>query len=436
MSLLRHYLGRQAVALPCLHGEVRDVHGIIVSGTAPGAAVGDLYAIDLGKGAALAAEVVGLRSGEALLMPYGDVAGVRAGAKLSRQGGARTVAVGESLLGRVVDAFGQPLDGKPRPQTTVVRALNAAALRPDQRLPVSKRLALGVRSVDAFAPFGEGQRMAIVASAGVGKSTLVGAVAQASAADVVVLALVGERGREVQHFVDEVLGEAGLQRAVVVVATSDRPAPERVRVAFSATAVAEYFRDRGRSVLLVMDSLTRLCMAQREIGLATGEPPANRGYPPSAFALLAPLLERAGVAAAGGSISSLCTVLSEGDAEDDPVAEFVRGILDGHILLSRRLAARGQYPAVDVLQSLSRLEPQLATAAQRDAARRVRQWLGKLEDAEDLIAVGAYVHGGDPLLDEAIARQRAIEAFLSQDFSQPSSLEETLEQLMHLGGEV
>ncbi len=431
-SVVASYLGRETVGLPLLHGEVRDVQGLILSGTAPRAAVGDLYGVQLNSGTEVTAEVVGLRDGLALLMPFGEMEGVAAGARLRRLGRADRVSVGGALLGRVVDAFGRPLDGRAAPVTEAHRPLRSAAMRPHERKPVRASLSLGIRSLDAFVPFGEGQRIAIMASAGVGKSTLVGTVAQASAADVVVLALVGERGREVAHFVHEVLGEEGLKRAVVVVSTSDRPAPERVRVAFVATAMAEYFRAQGKSVLLMMDSLTRLCMAQREIGLATGEPPVSRGYPPSAFALLPPLLERAGAAHTGGSISAIYTVLVEGEAEDDPVAEYVRGILDGHIVLSRSLAARGHYPAVDVLRSLSRLETGLSTASTLDATRRVREWLGKLEDAQDLLAVGAYVKGGDAVLDEAIERREAISNFLCQRTTEPVSMAETLAQLHRL----
>ena len=292
LSVLAPYRGRARLAAPEVEGQVTQVLGMLVEGTGRHAAVGDLYRIDTRNGPILA-EVVALRPGSVVLMPFGHMAGLNVGARMRPEGAAAALPVGDGLLGRVIDPFGQPLDMRPPPILTERRALYADPLKPFERAPVAERLSLGVRSLDAFVPCGRGQRLGIFAGPGVGKSVLLGMIAKATSADVVVLALVGERGREVGHFVEQILGERGLAHAVVVVATSDRPAPERLRAAFAATTIAEHFRDQGKQVLLFVDSLTRFAMAQREIGLAIGEPPATKGYPPSAFGLLPKLLERA-----------------------------------------------------------------------------------------------------------------------------------------------
>ncbi|MEM6730070.1 MAG: FliI/YscN family ATPase, partial [Myxococcota bacterium] len=328
-------------------------------------------------------------------------------------------------------SLGRPLDGKGAILAGTPVPLHREPLPPMQRAPVDTRLPLGVRSLDSFVPVGQGQRLGIFAGAGVGKSTLLGMIAKNARADVVVLGLVGERGREVGHFVADVLGSA-LDRSVVVVATSDRPPTERIRAAFVATAVAEHFRDEGANVLLFLDSLTRVCMAQREIGLAVGEPPTTKGYPPSTFAMLPRLLERAAPRADGGSITGLYTVLVEGDDLSDPVSDSARSLLDGHIVLSRELAERGRYPAVDVLRSLSRIENQVSAPWEREAARRVREWLGRIEESRDLLAVGAYKRGADPKLDDALDRGPSLETFLRQAVDEPDELEATLRALATL----
>ncbi|RYF09580.1 MAG: FliI/YscN family ATPase [Deltaproteobacteria bacterium] len=421
----------QPLAPPAVDGHVTQVMGMLVEGTAHGAAVGDLYHI-VGRSRSLRAEVValrgsvGLRGSRALLLPFGHLAGLEVGARLVRTGNGAQLKVGPQLLGRIVDAFGAPLDGGAVPQTSELWPLHHPPLNLLERRPINERMPLGVRALDAFVPLGMGQRMGIFAGPGVGKSTLLGMLARGTSADVVILALVGERGREVGHFVDEVLGKQGLQRAVVVAATSDRPASERVRAAFAATAMAEYFRAQGKRVLLFVDSLTRLCMAQREIGLAVGEPPTTKGYPPSSFSMLPQLLERVAPAAHGGAITGLYTVLVEGDDLTDPVADAARALLDGHIVLSRSLALRGQFPAIDVLESLSRLDGELHSREHLLAARLLRNQLALVEDARELIAVGAYRKGADPALDLALQCTPNIQQFLRQERDAVAPTGETL----------
>jgi FliI/YscN family ATPase len=425
------YAKRVRVPPPQLEGQVTEVLGMLIEGVASGAAVGDLYRVQ-GRREQVFAEVVALKGKHAILMPYGHVAGLHIGARLSPAGVASKVGVSQALRGRVIDALGRPLDGQPLPPAEARLPVYQSPLSPMERRGVCEHLALGVRALDAFVPCGIGQRLGIFAGPGVGKTVLLGTMARLANADVVVLALVGERGREVGHFVRDVLGPAGMAKSVVVVATSDRPPPERVRAAFVATTIAEYFRDLGMSVLLFVDSLTRFCMAQREIGLAVGEPPATKGYPPSAFALMPRLLERAGPARERGGVTGLYTVLVEGDDLADPVADAARSLLDGHIVLSRRLAERGHYPAIDVLQSLSRLEGTLLPQQELVAARQVRSWLTRLEESRDLISVGAYRPGADPELDTALRQAKQIEEFLVQDSAQPMPLEETRARLQKL----
>jgi flagellum-specific ATP synthase len=416
---------------PSLDGIVTQILGVLLEGTAHGAAVGDMYHV-LGKTRTMRAEVVALRGKRAMLLPFGHVAGLEVGARLVRSGNGAQVAVGDALLGRVIDSLGEPLDGAPAPATDAQVPLYRMPLGMLERRPIAERLALGVRAIDAFVPCGEGQRLGIYAGPGVGKSTLLGMLARNSAADVVVLALVGERGREVGHFVQEVLGPEGLKRAVVISATSDRPASERVRAAFVATAVAEFFRDQGKHVLLFVDSLTRFCMAQREIGLAVGEPPTTRGYPPSSFSLLPQLLERVAPSVHGGAITGLYTVLVEGDDMSDPVADASRALLDGHIIMSRALALRGQYPAIDVLQSLSRVDSSIYRPEEARAARAVRAQLALVEDSRELVAVGAYRPGADPALDIALQQAPHIHRFLAQGLHEVCPLVETQASLKNL----
>jgi flagellum-specific ATP synthase len=411
-------------------GRVRDVIGLIIEASGIEAEVGEVCTIETGRDRpAVPAEVVGFRDSRTLLMPLGEMHGIGPGKTVTAAGEALRVPVGEALLGQVVDGFGRPLDGG-RLATDGVRSVAAPPPDPLARPRIERRLSLGVRALDAFVPCGVGQRLGIFAGSGVGKSSLLGMIARSTSADVNVIALVGERGREVREFVERDLGDA-LERSVVVVATSDQPALVRIKAAFAATAIAEHFRDQGNDVLLMMDSVTRFAMAQREVGLAIGEPPATRGYTPSVFALLPRLLERAGTSPAG-TITGLYTVLVDGDDMNEPVADAVRSILDGHAVLSRELAHADHYPAIDVLASVSRLATEIAPPASRAAAGELRRLLAAYRDKEDLIAIGAYQSGADPTVDTAIARRGEIDAFLRQRVDEPSDLAEADRRLAEL----
>jgi len=423
-KMLGKYEGRVQIGAPRTEGQVTQILGMLLDANAAGAAVGDLYRIR-SRQADVMAEVVALKGSTAVMVPYGQVSGLRVGDRMLPEGGAASIGVSDAMLGRVIDVLGNPLDGGPRLPSGQRLPVYADPLPPNERRPIDQRIGLGVRSLDAFVPCGRGQRLGIFAGAGVGKSSILGMIARFASADVAVLALVGERGREVGHFVDEVLGAAGLKRSVVVVATSDRPPSERVRAAFVATTVAEYFRDQGKDVLLFVDSLTRFVMAQREVGLSIGEPPTTKGYPPSTFSMMPKLLERAAPRRGAGSITGLFTVLVEGDDMSDPVADAAKGLLDGHIALSRDLASRGHFPAVDVLQSLSRLENEISEPQVLQASRTVRGWLGRIEDARDLIAVGAYQPGADRELDLALSQSDKITAFLCQDLEKQAEISQT-----------
>jgi flagellum-specific ATP synthase len=420
-----------------LNGRVSELIGLVVESRGPAARVGERCEIHVGGHRTghppLDAEVVGFREGRTLLMPLGDPAGIGPGQTVVASGAAVRVDVGPGLLGRVLDGLGRPMDGLPAPATEARRRVDARPPSPMGRPPITRPIALGVRSLDGLIPCGTGQRLGIFAGSGVGKSTVLGMMARRTSADVNVIGLIGERGREVREFLERDLGPEGLARSVVVVATSDQPALVRIKAAFVATTVAEYFRDRGADVLLMMDSITRLAMAQREVGLAIGEPPATRGYTPSVFAMLPRLLERAGTSP-HGSITGLYTVLVEGDDMNEPVADAVRGILDGHIVLSRDLAHRGHYPAVDVLQSVSRLTGALLSPAERASGDRLRELMAAHRRAEDLIAIGAYVPGSDPRVDEARAKLAGIEGFLRQSVDEPYSRAETMDRLLELAG--
>ncbi|WP_320669649.1 FliI/YscN family ATPase [Patulibacter defluvii] len=403
-------------------GRVRDVIGLVVEATGLRAEVGELCTLQTGRARPpVPAEVVGFRDGRTLLMPLGELTGVAPGTAVTATGERFRVATGEALLGRVLDGLGAPLDGGPPPDGPR-RPTEAPPPDPLSRPRIDQRIGLGVRALDAFVPCGRGQRLGIFAGSGVGKSSLLGMIARATTAEVNVIALVGERGREVREFVERDLGDA-LARSVVVVATSDQPALVRIRAAYTATAIAEQFRDGGADVLLMMDSVTRFAMAQREVGLAIGEPPATRGYTPSVFAQLPRLLERAGTAATG-SITGLYTVLVDGDDLNEPIADAVRSILDGHVVLSRALAHRDHYPAVDVLQSVSRLVGELTGPEQRAAAGALRTLLADHREREDLIAIGAYEPGSDPRTDAAIAMREPIERLLRQPAEERSTAEE------------
>ena len=396
------------------HGRVSNLIGLIIEATGVEAEVGELCHVGTGRhSAAVPAEVVGFRDSRTLLMPLGEMHGIGPGTQVTATGEQLRVHVGEQLLGRVVDALGHPIDGiDGEPLSGDLRSTTAPPPSPLSRPTIDERVSLGVRALDALVPCGRGQRLGIFAGSGVGKSSLMGMIARSTSADVNVICLVGERGREVREFIDRSLGSAR-ERSVVVVATSDQPALLRIKAAFTATTIAEWFRDQGRHVTLMMDSVTRFAMAQREVGLAIGEPPATRGYTPSVFALLPKLLERSGTSPSG-SITGLYTVLVDGDDMNEPVADAVRAILDGHVVLSRDLAHAGHYPAIDVLQSVSRLVDQVVPADIRMAGQELRKLMAALREKEDLIAIGAYQQGTDPVADTAIAKREEIAAFLQQ----------------------
>src|SRR5579863_8422410 len=391
------------------------------------AAIGDAVTIARPSGE-LVAEVVAIDEDGLLCLALGDLNGIRAGATVELAPGRLTVPVGDALRGRVLDALGRPIDGRPALKGLPRVSTSGTPPHPLRRAMVDSQLPLGVRVMDTLLPCGRGQRLGIFAGSGVGKSSLLSMVARGTEADISVLALVGERGREVREMIENDLGPAGLARSVVVVATSDEPALMRLQAAQTATRVAEWFRDKGRHVVLMMDSLTRFCMAQREVGLSAGEPPATRGYPPSVFALMPRLLERAG-AGESGSITGLYTVLVEGDDMNDPIADTARSILDGHIVLSRKLATSGHFPSIDVLESISRVAPRVMTAEQIAQAAELRRLMAAYRDAKDLIEIGAYVKGTNPVIDRSVQLRGAIDHFLRQDVTNIAPIAESLAAL-------
>jgi type III secretion protein N (ATPase) len=411
-------------------GRVVAVTGLSLRFSMPGVRIGDVVNVKR-RGEPLACEVVGFDRGEAIGMPLGALAGVGADDEVDSTGGGFTVRASAALLGRVVDGLGRPIDGRGPIEGGAVVPVDRDPEAAMARRPVSCPLATGVRVLDGLLTIGEGQRVGLFAGSGVGKSTLLGAIARGTGADVVVVALVGERGREVGEFLEHALGTDGRARSVVVVATSDVAALERLRAAEVATAYAEHFRDEGRSVMLLVDSVTRFARAQREVGLAAGEPPTRRGYPPSVFAMLPRLLERAGQGARG-SITALYTVLVEGGDMDEPIADEVRGILDGHVVLDRALASRGRYPAVDPTVSLSRAMDGIVDPAHREAARRLRALVATYEAKRDLVMLGAYAKGSDKELDEAIAKMPKIEQFLRQSPGERVALGDTVALLQRV----
>jgi flagellum-specific ATP synthase len=412
-------------------GRVSDLIGLIIEATGLEVEIGEVCLVgDERRREPVATEVVGFRGGRTLLMPLGELHGIGPGTSVNSTGEPFRVVVGEQLLGRVIDGLGVPLDEFPAPDSDLWRSTTAAPPDALSRPRIHERVGLGARALDALIPCGRGQRLGIFAGSGVGKSSLLGMIARSTTAEVNVIALVGERGREVREFIERDLGDA-LEHSVVVVATSDQPALVRIRAAFTATAIAEYFRDQGRHVVLMMDSVTRFAMAQREVGLAIGEPPATRGYTPSVFALLPKLLERAGTSPEG-SITGLYTVLVDGDDMNEPIADAVRSILDGHIVLTRSLAHAGHYPAIDVLQSVSRLIGELVSPELREAGTRVRAAMAAHREKEDLISIGAYKSGTDPILDAAVALRPEIDRFLRQAVDEGSSLEQADEHLLAL----
>ncbi|RDU96747.1 type III secretion system ATPase SctN [Trinickia dinghuensis] len=414
-------------------GKVLEAIGTLLRVGGVDVELGELCELRGASGALLQyAEVVGFARETALLSPFGRAGALSRETRVVPLRRPLTVPVGDVLFGRVIDSMGNPLDGRGPIDAAEYRPIHADPPSPMTRPLLEERLDTGVRVVDALMTLGEGQRMGIFAPAGVGKSTLMGMFARGTRCDLNVIALIGERGREVREFVEQILGPDGMARSIVVCATSDRSSIERAKAAYAATAIAEYFRDAGKRVLLMMDSLTRFARAQREIGLAAGEPPARRGFPPSIFAELPRLLERAGLSE-HGSITALYTVLAEDESAGDPIAEEVRGILDGHMILSREIAARNQYPAIDVLASLSRVMPQVTDAEHRESAARVRRLMAKHRDIETLIALGEYREGNDPVADDAVRSIDAIRAFLSQPVDEVCGREDTLDQLQMLG---
>ena len=413
-----------------VYGYVTKVLGLTIETTGPKLKIGDLCEIEVSKEKRLA-EVVGFNNNKLILTALGDIKGIEIGAKVYPLKSS-FVKVGEDFLGRVVNALGESLDNRPSPIGQTKYPLYGEALKPFERGRIKDILDVGIKAINGLLTLGRGQRVAIMAGSGVGKSTLLGMIARYTKADINIIALIGERGREVREFIERDLREEGLKKSVVVVATSDEPPSLRIRAAYYATSLAEFFRDKGYKVLLLMDSLTRFCMAGREIGIASGEPPTARGYTPSVFAHLPKLLERVGPKLGKGDITAIYTVLVEGDDLNDPIADAVRSIVDGHIVLSRDLAYEAHYPAIDVLASISRVMKDIVSKEHLELANKVIQILATYKKAEDLINIGAYVKGSNPQIDEAIELINPIKNFLKQDINECYSLNETLELLKEI----
>lgn len=412
------------------YGSLLGFNGLVIEADGPDTRVGELCEVDGGMpGQSVRAEVVGFRDGRVLLMPFGHLRGVAVGARIRALGRALQVPVSRSMIGRVIDAFGEPLDGGPDISAESHRDIQRAPINPMHRAPLDEALETGVRAIDGVLPLAKGQRVGVFAGSGVGKSTLLGMMARHVRADVVVVAMIGERGREVGDFLDNALGVQGRERSVMLVATADQPALVRTHAVHAAHAVAEYFRDLGLDVLLIVDSITRFAMAQREVGLAVGEPPTSRGYPPSVFNLLPQILERGGRIRGSGSISAIYSVLVEGDDMNEPVADHMRAILDGHVVLSRDLAARGQLPAIDVLSSVSRLVSCVASEDEQAIILRVRAIVSTYEASRDLVDMGAYQAGANPALDEAIMLYPRLVECLRQRPLQWSTRSESIDLL-------
>lgn len=428
---LEHALRRAAPA--GIRGRVSRAVGMTIEATGIQAHVGELCELTTPGEPPLLAEVVGFSGTTAILTPMGPTTGLSALTEVIPSGRGHVCPVGDGLLGRVLDALGEPLDGLGPLEVNARLPVHREPPNPLQRRMIERPLATGIRAVDGLLTLGEGQRIGVFAPPGIGKSTLLGMLARGSTADVNVIALIGERGREVQEFLEYNLGAAGLARSVMIVSTSDRPPMERIKSAYAATTIAEHFRDQGRRVLLVMDSLTRFARAQREIGLASGEPPTRRSYPPSIFSMLPQLLERAG-RGRRGSITAVYSVLTEGDEENDPIAEEVRAILDGHLVLSRKLAAANHYPAIDVLASVSRVMSNIVPREHRAAAARFRALMARHQELEMLIQIGEYQAGSDPLADRAIQSRAAMQAFLAQAPETAVAFDKTEAALRRLAG--
>jgi flagellum-specific ATP synthase len=409
-----------------LTGRITQIIGLVIEAQGPAVNLGELcYITSRDQSVSIPAEVVGFREKRVLLMPIGEMQGIGPGCEVIAANRMLTIGVGASLLGRIVDGLGQPIDNKGSLNCHTFYPIQATPPSPLTRERISEKMAVGVRAIDSLLTLGRGQRVGIMAGSGVGKSTLLGMIARNTEADINVIALIGERGREVREFIERDLGEEGLRRSVVVVATSDQPALVRVKGAMTATTIAEYFRDQGKHVMLMMDSVTRFAMGQREVGLTIGEPPATRGYTPSVFAMLPKLLERSGTGTTG-SITGIYTVLVDGDDMNEPIADSVRSILDGHIVLSRNIAAKNHYPAIDILASVSRVMLEIVDADHLKAAQKVRSILATYKEAEDLINIGAYVKGSNDEIDLAIRYISAVRKFLQQDVYEQTSIAETI----------
>ncbi len=432
---MRHYEETLKQALPTsLTGSVVEIIGSTAAVADFPAPVGAVVEIDRASGGTVRGEVIGFRDRWTLVFPYQSLAGIRRGGRVKLVRTVRQLRVGDGLLGRVIDAHGRCVDGRPQPMLNQRCRLDREPPLASERPRIVEPFATGVRSIDGLLRCGRGQRLGIFAGAGVGKSVLLGMMSRYTEADVNIIALVGERGRELNDFIERDLGRAGLAKSVVVVSTSNEPALQRVKAAYTATTVAEYFRDQGKNVLLMVDSVTRFAMALREIGLATGEPPATRGYPPSVFATLPQLVERAGTTAKG-SITAFYSVLVEGDDPNEPVADTMRGLLDGHLWLSRKLASAGHFPAIDLLESISRLMSDITPPEELAAAQTIRSLLATYREHEDMITIGAYRKGSNRKVDTAIDMQEGISRFLQQQVSERSSLAETTQRLLALGAE-
>ncbi len=410
-------------------GKIEKIIGTTIQSTGPTCNIGDVCRIyHKGEHGHIFAEVVGFNQNKVLLMPYSDIEGVGPGSIVDNTGDKLTVGVGEGLIGRIIDAIGNPIDGKSELFTSEAVSIAGIPVNPLTRPPIKEIIPMGVKAIDGLLTIGRGQRMGIFAGSGVGKSTLLGMIAKEVEADINVIALVGERGREVREFIDRDLGEKGMSRSILVVATSDQPAMMRSKCCLTATAIAEHFSKKGKNVLLMMDSLTRFAMAQREIGLSIGEPPIARGYTPSIYSIMPKLLERAGNFEEG-SITGIYTVLVEGDDTNEPISDTVRGIIDGHIVLSRKVAMRNHYPAIDILESISRLMSEITDKKQQVIASKLRNLLSIYNSNYDLVSIGAYKSGTNPQLDEALTKIQKINEFLTQEVNQAFSYDETVKMM-------
>lgn len=415
-------------------GKVTEIIGLIIEADGPQSSIGDLcYIYNKLDEEPIWAEVVGFRTPKILLMPLGSMEGLQPGAIVVNTGSAMKIKVGEQLVGRVLDGLGRPIDNLGEINSQTLYSTHAEAINPLKRRRIEEPLSLGIKSVDGFITVGKGQRLGIFAGSGVGKSTTLGMMAKNCSADINVIALIGERGREVREFIEKTLGTEGMKRSVIIAATSEQPSLVKIKAAQVATSIAEYFRDSGRDVLFMLDSITRISMAQREVGLAIGEPPATRGYTPSVFAQMPKLLERAG-SNDKGTMTGLYTVLVEGDDFNEPISDTARSILDGHIILSRDLAHKNHYPSVDVLQSISRVMPDVTSEEHRNAAGKIRNLLAVFKKNEDLINIGAYVRGSDKNCDEAIKMMDRINEFLQQKTDEKFDYDTTVQELINLAG--